>query len=155
MEKNLKLSLLVLLLFTTVKMSAQIYGGDYAIEMPVRSIYDENMMLMSLDAERRFIESYNDKVGDYLLDAEDDIRTNYDERNYSKVISIVNEVFQSVTFYDFMNSDLSWLLRMRGLSFMNLGNYDYALKDLKKAKRKGDRIAGQYIKTIKKRRKGH
>ena len=102
MTNKIKILLLTVMLSSSIPMSAQIYGGDYALPMPTRDIYDTDMMIASLNAAR-IASEYDSRLLDYLEPIMNDLSQNLRAGNYNTCISKVNDVFRNVTFYKYQS----------------------------------------------------
>lgn len=147
MTKKIKILLLTAMLSSSIPMSAQIYGGDYALPMPTRDIYDTDMMIASLNAAR-IASEYDSRLLDYLEPIMNDLSQNLRAGNYNTCISKVNDVFRNVTFYKYQSSLMGWFLCVRGLSYLGNGNDSYAISDLVKARQYGDSDADKALSNL-------
>ena len=94
MTNKIKILLLTVMLSSSIPMSAQIYGGDYALPMPTRDIYDTDMMIASLNAAR-IASEYDSRLLDYLEPIMNDLSQNLRAGNYNTCISKANDVFRN------------------------------------------------------------
>lgn len=140
-----KMITMVLLCMMTVSAKAQVYAYDSYMPMPVRDLYDPQVMSMALahaemaarvEAKRQeMFEIYANKA----IEA-------YNNDQWRDAVYYANGAFET-TYY---NADLYFV---RGNAYEHLGDFRQAKKDYKKAKKYGNSDAAYALEALKARMK--
>jgi hypothetical protein len=133
---------LIMTFAVVLKSPAQIYGGDYAVQLPTRDIYDTEVMNAYANALRetagrreQIFNFYSDKALDAGL-----------EKQWELCIYYVDKALET----GFYNADLYFV---RGLANEQLGKYKDAKKDYKTSKKLGSVHAAKALESLKEKMK--
>ena len=134
--------LLMMMCAVAQNSAAQIYGGDYAVQLPTRDIYDTDVMNAYANALRetagrreQIFHFYSDKALDAGL-----------EKQWGLCIYYVDNALET----GFYNADLYFV---RGLANEQLGKYKDAKKDYKTSKKLGSEHAAKALENLKEKMK--
>ena len=140
MKKKLLIVAILCLACSSVK--AQVYGRDAIVPMPVRELYDKNMMnsylnAMAATAARR--QELYQRYGDMAVEA-------FNNNQWSNVIYYVTKALDTKYY-------CGELYYIRGYAYEQLGNLRAAKSDYKTGKKYDSTEAAQALESIKRRMK--
>lgn len=136
------LFILMMMCAMTLNSSAQIYGGESALQLPVRDIYDTELMNAYANALR---ETAASRLQDFHFFTDRAMEAMAQEK-WDLAIKCIDMALGT----GYYNGDLYW---MRGLSNEKLGDYTTAKADYKTGKKLGSEYAGQALEALKERMK--
>ena len=136
------LFILMMMCARALNSSAQIYGGESALQLPVRDIYDTELMNAYANALR---ETAASRLQDYHFFTDRAMEAMAQEK-WDLAIKCIDMALGT----GYYNGDLYW---MRGLSNEKLGDYTTAKADYKTGKKLGSEYAGQALEALKERMK--